>query len=87
MANIPPTIESTFHMQIKIGSGATRVSPTFFNVASPAFLRFVRNMMGGKAHRLGVLPLYAEQAVAELAEVFIGTEVCTAYLYKMGMHD
>ena len=33
-------------------------------------------MFGGIAPgRLGALPLYAEQAVAELAEVFIGTEV------------
>ena len=36
-------------------------------------------MLGDKADRLGVLPLYAEQAIAVLAEIFIGTEV-RAYL-------
>ena len=70
-------IKSTFPTRTQFGDA--RISPTFFNDKSPAFHRLVRDMLGDKADRLGVLPLYAEQAIAVLAEVFIGTEV-RAYL-------
>ena len=70
-------IKPTFSTLTQFGDA--RVSPTFFDNQSPAFLRLVQAMLGDKADRLGVLPLYAEQAVAVLAEVFIGTEV-RAYL-------
>ena len=68
-------IKPTFPTQTQFGDA--RVSPTFFDNKGPAFHRLVHTLLGDKADRLGVLPLYAEQAVAVLAEVFIGTEVRT----------
>ena len=55
--------------------GKPGVFPVFFNSTSPAFRRLISTMLGSKPGGLGALPLYAEQAVALLSEVFIGTEV------------